>query len=41
MNPKHILIILAIILAALSYWLPQTLGASVVLLGAAMLISQP
>ena len=38
MQPKLILVILSIILAALSYWLPQTLGAAVILLAAAMLI---
>lgn len=38
MDPKLILVVLAIILAALSYWMPQTLGAAVILLGAALLI---
>ena len=37
-QPRLILVILAIVLAALSYWLPQTLGAAVILLGAALLV---
>lgn len=35
MNPKHILIIVAILLAALSYMWPQTLAAAVIILAAA------
>ena len=38
MQPKLILVILAIVLAALSYWTPHTLGAAVIVLGAAMLV---
>jgi len=33
LNPKTILVVLAIILAALSYVYPPLLGASVILLG--------
>jgi len=38
MNPRLILSLIVIIMAALSYWIPQTLGASVVILGAANLV---
>ncbi len=35
MNPKHILTLVAILLAAVSYMWPQTLGAAVIILAAA------
>ncbi len=35
MNPKHILTLLAILLAAVSYMWPQCLGAAVIILAAA------
>lgn len=38
MNPKLLLTVLAILLAALSYWLPHLLGAAVIVLGAASLV---
>lgn len=38
MTPQLILIILAIVLAALSYVWPHTLGAAVILLAAAIIV---
>ena len=38
MNPKLILVMVSVILAALSYWIPQTLGAAVIILGASELV---
>lgn len=39
MNPKIVLVLLAIILAGLSYVWPSLLGASVIILSAAHLVS--